>query len=318
MAADEKPKEKPKIPEPYDSIVRLAYTAPPEFAADALLRVVESGKVPDKPALVDLVEHAYSLGGSAQLRAPVKALKRVPDTPGAMLAAASQLHLDALSLQSRAVRDMASLDRKKAWELFLTIPAPAVEQPKCEDMVITDVSPLRDLAATFGEDGINAKSLPPDPTMPDCSSPEVASTFWKSEKGQRIFKEAYDLRFGSQSLPRAEWLDHLTDFLKDLGDWNASDEKSEADFYHQRSTIYEMLVEITPPGPERNRVLLAYVSFIAGSNLQRERPAEWFYYASSLLSRSRSTSSAEVEKVLDAFGNSGNAALMLCAQLARI
>ncbi len=184
--------------------------------------------------------------------------------------------------------------------------------------MITDLSPLRDLAATFGEDGINAKSLPPEPPMPDCSTTQVTSTFWKSEKGQQIFKDAFDLRFGTQNLPRAEWLQHLTDFLKELADWNAGDEKSEADFYHQRATIYEMLVEITPPGPERNRVLLSYVSFIAGSNLQREHPAEWFYYASALLSRAKTTSTAEADKVLEAFRNSGNAALMLCAQLARV
>ena len=36
-----------KLPEPYLSIVELAHSAPPEFAADAMLRVVESGKIAD-------------------------------------------------------------------------------------------------------------------------------------------------------------------------------------------------------------------------------------------------------------------------------
>src|SRR5579864_2469886 len=55
-----------KLPEPYQSIVELAHSAPPEFAADALLRVVESGKVAGRNTRRDLADQAFRLAGSAK------------------------------------------------------------------------------------------------------------------------------------------------------------------------------------------------------------------------------------------------------------
>ncbi|HEX4593285.1 MAG TPA: hypothetical protein VH157_03370, partial [Bryobacteraceae bacterium] len=55
-----------KLPEPYQSIVELAHSAPPEFAADALLRVVESGKIADRNTKRDLAEQAFRLAASSK------------------------------------------------------------------------------------------------------------------------------------------------------------------------------------------------------------------------------------------------------------
>jgi hypothetical protein len=130
-----------KLPEPYQSIVELAHSAPPEFAADALLRVEESGKVADRNVRRDLTEQAFRLAGSAKF--PVR-MRGVPgstmDTRSGYLSQAYDLKLDALSLQSRAVRDLLSFDTAKGRGLFLEIPRPSLAPLTCDDALVYDVS----------------------------------------------------------------------------------------------------------------------------------------------------------------------------------
>ena len=99
--------EPAKLPEPFRSIDDLASIAPPEFAADALLRIVESGKLADRNARRELAERAFELAAAAKF--PVR-MTAVPgattDMESGSLSRAYALKLDVLSLQSRAVRDM--------------------------------------------------------------------------------------------------------------------------------------------------------------------------------------------------------------------
>src|ERR1700734_4226853 len=62
--------EPAKLPEPFRSVSDLAAAAPPELTADALLRMVESGRLADRNARREFVEHAFQLAVSAKL--PVK------------------------------------------------------------------------------------------------------------------------------------------------------------------------------------------------------------------------------------------------------
>ena len=114
------------------------------------------------------------------------------------------------------------------------------------------------------------------------------------------------------------WYEQLTDYLKDLAGWKPSDEKDEATYYHQKAIIYEMLVELTPPGPERDKAIQSFVEFVANSNLQREKPVEWFFHAQSLLNRVRSQSNGEPAKIAAAFVESGNPVLVLYMDLDRL
>src|SRR5260370_22863835 len=100
-----------KLPEPYQSIVELAHSAPPEFDSDALLRVAESGKVADRNTRRDLVEQAFRLAVSAKFPARMRGVPgSTLDTRSGNLSKAYDLKLDALSLGSRAVNDLLSLD----------------------------------------------------------------------------------------------------------------------------------------------------------------------------------------------------------------
>ncbi len=62
------------------------------------------------------------------------------DTRSGNLSQAYDLKLDALSLESRAVRDLLSLDGAKARELFQNIPRPTLTSLSCDDALVYDVS----------------------------------------------------------------------------------------------------------------------------------------------------------------------------------
>lgn len=123
-----------KLPEPLHSLADLASAAPPEFTADALLRIVESGRVNDRNASRALVEQAFQAAASAKFPVRMQAIRSaITDTEAGSLNAAYALGLDVLSLQSRAVRDMLPLDPAKARELFGQIAAPALAPLTCDD-----------------------------------------------------------------------------------------------------------------------------------------------------------------------------------------
>jgi len=127
--------------EPFQSIADLAAGAPPEFTADALLRMVESNKLTDKNARRELVEQAFQLAASAKFQAPMEGLTgATTDTRSASLSQAYGLKLDVLSLQSRAVRDMLPLDQLKARELFGQMATPTLAPLTCDDALVYEPS----------------------------------------------------------------------------------------------------------------------------------------------------------------------------------
>lgn len=133
--------ENVKLPEPFRSIADLAAAAPPEFAADALLRIVESGKLKDQNARRQLVEQAFQLAASAKLPVHMIGIPgTTTDTASGSLNQAYKLKLDALSLQSRAVRDMAAFDPATARELFGQIVKPILAPLTCDDALTYDPS----------------------------------------------------------------------------------------------------------------------------------------------------------------------------------
>jgi len=135
--------EPPKLPEPFRSISDLAATAPPEFTADALLRMVESGKLADRNAQREFLEHAFRLAASAKFSIRMEGLPgTTTDTASGSLSQAYALKLDALSLESRAVRDMLPLDPPRARELFGQIVKPTLAPLTCDDALVYDPSEL--------------------------------------------------------------------------------------------------------------------------------------------------------------------------------
>jgi hypothetical protein len=129
--------EPAKLPQLFQSISDLASAAPPEFTADALLRMVESGKLADRKARRELLEHAFQLAVSAKFAMRMQAVRgATTDTESGSLSQAYALELDVLSLQSRAVRDLVPLDSAKARDLFAQIVKPALGPLTCDDALV--------------------------------------------------------------------------------------------------------------------------------------------------------------------------------------
>ncbi len=134
-----------KLPEKFRPIVEMANTAPPEFGADALERLVAAG-VDDQPTRRELIERAFQFAAHAHDRWRVRALPRAP-AAAAMHARASELELDQISLQTRAVRLMLAFDPPRARALFLEVPGPAPAPLTCDDWEGAD---LGDFYSTLG------------------------------------------------------------------------------------------------------------------------------------------------------------------------
>jgi hypothetical protein len=133
--------EPAKLPEPFRSIADLANAAPPEFAADALLRIVESGRLADRNARHQLVEQAYQLAASAKFPVRMVGLPgTTTDTRSGSLNQAYAFKFDALSLESRAVRDMLLLDPSKAREMFEQTVKPTLALLTCDDALVYEPS----------------------------------------------------------------------------------------------------------------------------------------------------------------------------------
>jgi hypothetical protein len=413
--------EAPQLPEPYQSIAGLANAAPPEFAADALLRIVEFGRLADKGQKRDLIEQAFRLAASAKFQVRMTGLPgTTADTRSGSLSQAYAFGLDALSLESRAVRDMLPLDPAKAREMFLDIAQPMLAPLTCDDALVYDVSEyyqalgavanaaftpkerakqehLNFLLDYLGEATSPAQlaalvpvvqsagvtppqrevlwaklnglleSLQPDdrsfsaslpvlgalnvpemqsafaayqqrghvcehdsnanqplgskPSQPDPDATPKLEHYWQSPAAQQLFQAGQKLRFtpqrGLQSASdrsSPEWQQQLADYLGQLDGWTPGLEKSEADYYHQKCDVYQSLVELVPAGPQRDKLLEDYVSFLSDSNLYQQSPVEWFVGPQALMERVQSDGQ-ELRQVFDAFLASGNAVLALEARL---
>jgi len=135
------PAEIAKLPEPYQSLAELARGAPPEFTAVALLRMVEQGKPDDRDARRDLIEEAFRAAAAAGFPVRMQGLPGIlNDTASGSLSRAYALKLDALSLESRAVRDMLPLDPANARKLFGDIARPTLASLTCDDALVYDLS----------------------------------------------------------------------------------------------------------------------------------------------------------------------------------
>src|SRR5271165_4393258 len=122
-----------------DPLIGQAHAAPPEFAADALLRIAENAKLAPA-AKIELIEEAFRLAQSAHFPMPYRSFRSESDSGAAVLNQAYRLHLDALSLQSRAVRDLLPLAPAKARQHFEEIRFPELPALTCADALIPDVA----------------------------------------------------------------------------------------------------------------------------------------------------------------------------------
>lgn len=119
------------------NLIDRARTAPPEFAADVLITLVESGLVPDHRLRRNLLDEAFSIAGSAQEKIALK--RGSGDSPvTSALHGAFRKGIDQASLRSRAVEAMLQLDVHLARQMFERIDLPIDPTYGCEQQTVPD------------------------------------------------------------------------------------------------------------------------------------------------------------------------------------
>jgi len=155
---------------------------------------------------------------------------------------------------------------------------------------------------------------------------EKPTPYWLSSKAKRLASLMKTLSVGPDGQKMSEtdkdgaqWQMHVSEILKEMETWKSSQEKSEADYFHQKCILYYALLRRIPPtNPTYDDVLSRYVTFIRESPIAKESRIEWFLHVSNLLQVARSADDEQRQKIWEALRNSGNPILYLYAELERL
>jgi hypothetical protein len=139
-----------------NSLIDAARAAPPEFAADALIRLAAVDSLP-RTRQIELLQEAFAAGGHAQLPFKRHAAMARQDGPVRFLNRAFDQNLDALSLQVRAVEAALLLDAARAREWFAGIKPPAVPRTACDDFLVYDVDLFYDALGRIAGQGFTGR-----------------------------------------------------------------------------------------------------------------------------------------------------------------
>ena len=153
--------------------------------------------------------------------------------------------------------------------------------------------------------------LTPDEMNPSKRGAQFeAKSYFDADHSKELAESLNRLRFPLEGLPFSEdqrstgaWKVLFSDFLRDYQAWSPSG--SEIDILHQRLTVLRWLLELTPAGDDRNRVLGLCVAALQAGGAERQAPAEWFWQAKSILS----AAGADQQRVAEAYRASGVAGL---------
>jgi hypothetical protein len=138
-AAQERPKPSPDI----QALLDAAPAAPPELAADIILKLVEGGRIPSPEQRLEILEQAIQLAGQAKfpyLEFPaVNRARHTDSSPGIRYGSLAS-GLSATGLRCRAVRAALNVDKAKALELFRQIVVGPFPPLSCDDALAPDLS----------------------------------------------------------------------------------------------------------------------------------------------------------------------------------
>lgn len=145
------------LPPALRPLIETARAAPPELFADTVGRLIESGRIPGKDLQIQLLDEAFHAAAGA--KEPVRLIaipSTPPDTRAIYRGKAGELKLDALSLQSRILKDLLSIDHAKARELFEQLAHPPQDPRACEDPLLPDSSPYFEIAGAIAQSAFTA------------------------------------------------------------------------------------------------------------------------------------------------------------------
>lgn len=124
-----------ELPERVRKVADSALAAPPELAADILIRLAGSRQVTSKQAKLELLERAFALAGSARYPVGLRSSASWTDNREWALAEGLRFGLSANSLRIRVLKEMAPLDGQRARLHFAETHPPAIALT-CKDTLI--------------------------------------------------------------------------------------------------------------------------------------------------------------------------------------
>jgi hypothetical protein len=150
----------------------------------------------------------------------------------------------------------------------------------------------------------------------------VEYPYWQTPEAKRLLARLKELRFGADNRPlteeqkkEARWLRSLRGLLDELTAWDGGGEASEADFFHQKSTLFEGLLKAAAPGPERDDVLNAFQAFLINARVRQDSRIDWFLHAEFIIKAAHAAAEPDRPKLLEMLTNSGDPTLRLYARL---
>jgi len=153
----------------------------------------------------------------------------------------------------------------------------------------------------------------------------ASDQYWKSSRARNLLLKLQKLRFASDGKnftdaekQEPEWKLQLSEFLTDLTIWGQVDEKSEADYFHQKCVLYYGLLEVVPAGQTRDDVLRSFVAFLGDSNFEQNSPIEWYLHAKYILDLAHRAHGAERSKIIEVLDHSRSATLYLYGQMEKL
>jgi hypothetical protein len=111
-----------------------------EYSADILLRLIETGKIPDRKLRFDLLEQVFQSAPQVLTPLPMTDVASKGDTLSRRLSEAHRQRLDTLSIQLRVVGALLKDDPSKARATFARIPPLVLPRSGCEHPMVADVA----------------------------------------------------------------------------------------------------------------------------------------------------------------------------------
>lgn len=151
---------------------------------------------------------------------------------------------------------------------------------------------------------------------------QISNTYeyWKTPESRQLYINIKKLKFGTKNKAldiserlSNEWQAEHASYLKELTSWQGSSEISEADYFHQKSLLLQILIELTPQSnPNFDTLLNSYISFMSQNRFQQESWAEWYWHVMSLYQR---LGQQNRSKLIAVFSNSRDINLRIFAQI---
>jgi hypothetical protein len=148
------------LPAETEVLLVAARAAPPEFHADALIRIARSKLVAHPATRIILLEEAFAVAANAQEPVKRESAIATADTRASVLSRGFDMELDAMSLQSRAAETVLGIDAELARDQFARL-RPVLPPLACSDPLIYQLSEFYLRASRIVVHGANERHAQP-------------------------------------------------------------------------------------------------------------------------------------------------------------